>query len=224
MNESSIFLLSKTGNKYDFPQLPSGIYLDTSYWNEAYGSGNNSTFRYEFHEFIKDCTANGTEFFTSGLVREELIHINRNAILKESVDRLGVKPVYYPNSKKINYKQLYEDTLKKNSNLPAEIDSEINRIWGIVSSISTFLPHENNENFSDEVHDLIRRKDYKLDTMDAKHAVVAYMWDVNCFGTKDGDFWLLDNCNIYVPPVPSYRNQMLGRANVYINHDPNKLP
>ena len=219
MNQASIFLLSKKGRKYEFTDFPKDLYIDTCFWNEVYGVGNIS-FRTNCADFLIDCAGNDTAFYTSGVVHEELMHVIKNSMIKEYAYSHNIKVHRYKDNS-INMKKLFESVYNSFPNIVQDIDSEIKRIRNIIDEKTYFLEHINNEEFIDDVNKLIASTNYQINTADAKHVLIAHYNEINSFATLDGDFWMLDNANIYAPPLDFYNINRLGRRNTFLKYDSN---
>lgn len=221
MNESSIFIVQKKGNRYEFPSLPTDLYIDTSFWNEMYGSGN-ITYRFDCTEFITDCVKNGTTLYSSSIVHEELTHIIRNSMIKETAKDMAIN-IPRRNDNSIDMKKLYDKLMFQDKAIAQKIEAEIKRIRGIVENTTEFLDHTEDQEFLDDLDKLTSMTEYRINTADVKHVIISRTYGINSIATKDGDFWLLDNANIYVPPVPYYHTLMLGRKNTYLKFDENSV-
>lgn len=224
MNQSSIFLIGKRNNKYEFNQFPDNLYVDTCFWNEVYGNGNN-TYRAECSEFLEDCASNGTQLLTSGIVETELKHIIKNSMVSESIGLLHInlnnRKFQYSNGN-VNYKKVYLEILRKDSQFAYKIDDEIKRILSEIRKVSIFLDFDHNQEFGQEVDKVLSNTNYIMGSYDAEHAVVSHMWSTNSIATTDGDYWTLDNTNIFAPPKSEYKNIRLPRANVFLPYDKDK--
>lgn len=224
MNQSSIFLIGKKNNNYEFNQFPDNLYVDTCFWNEVYGKGNN-TYRSECSEFLEDCASNGTKLLTSGIVETELKHVIKNSMVADSIKPLHIslsnRKFQYPNGS-VNYKKVYSEILKKDPEFALKIDDEIKTVLSQIKKVSIFLNFDNNQEFGQEVDKVLRNTDYIMGSYDAEHVVISHMWSTNSIATIDGDYWTLDNTNIFTPPKSEYKNIRLPRANVFLPYDKDK--
>ncbi|WP_238906618.1 PIN domain-containing protein [Clostridium sp. YIM B02506] len=219
MNKASIFLLEKKADKYKFNKIPEAIYVDTCFWNEAYG--HNSTYGKDCRDFIEHCANNGTILCTSGVVFGEIQHITKKAFLEEYAKREKIIVPKYRNGT-YNMKLFYENLIETNANIAEQIDVEIDKINNSIKKYSMELDYDGNESFTRQIRDIQRNTKYIIGERDATHVAIYHNNEINSVATIDGDFWSLDNQNIYTVPNPNYRTKILDRANVFLDYKENK--
>lgn len=222
MNESSIFLIGKKNDKYEFNDFPKSLYVDTCFWNEVYGN-TNSSYRRECSNFLEDCVSNNVQLLTSGIVNTEMKHVVKVSMMQEAIKNLNIDVHRFRyRDGNTNYKEVYQEILKIDAEFPDKISNEVNRVIKEVGRVSSYIDLEHDEEFDNEVDKVLKLTKYIMGSYDAEHTVLSHAWMTNSIATTDGDYWPLDNANIFVPPKSEYRNKRLGRRNILLPYDENK--
>lgn len=219
MNKSSIFLVGGTGRN-KITQLPEFIYFDTSFWNEAIGI-SNSQYRRDCKGFIDYVLENNRYICTSNLVLGEMDHTVGNAFMINRARMQGIEIPKY-NGGQPNMKALQDKLIEKDSNFVYDYKNQLLDIRNIIKSKSIFLDYDANEEFNDKAFSIREATDFKLGEKDSQHATICHNNNINSIATKDGDFWTLDNLNVYTVPKDEYKIKSIDRANVFLEFDENK--
>ena len=220
MNQSSIFLIGENSN--NFTTFPEEIYVDTCFWNQAYGTSNsNNNYSSYCSNFLVDCATNLTTIYTSGLVKEELIHVIKRETIKQVAKDNNVQFPTYPNGS-INIKELLRRVKSVDNKFDNNLNEEITRVLNIIDSVTEYLPYEHDEEFDQDLLNLLHLSQYNIDTQDAKHILISHMYGINNIATVDGDFAALDNLNIFAPPTLKYKSEHKKRENTYNSFDEDK--
>lgn len=222
MNNSSIFTLERKGSEFDLEEYPNGIYVDTSVWNNIYGSQNESRTKTLLTDFIGDCLNHDVVFYSSAVVHEELAHIIKRDTIQQEFNKIPNVRVPRYEDGKCNIKALDQIVITNCPGVINTIATSINEARDFVGQSSVFLPYEETEEITDVMLDLMQKSGYQLDTRDIKHVLVAHTYDINSVLTCDGDYVKFENLNVYVPPSEHYAKLKIGRANVLLPFDKNK--
>lgn len=218
MNTSSIFLLNSGGN--NFEDVPKDIYVDTCFWQEAYGK--NTTYGASCQQFLRECALNDTTLYRSTLVTEEIAHVISKATIKDYATQSKIKIPRFPNGG-VDNKLLTNNVLKENPDIVLTISNEINRINGIIDSITEPLPYEHNENFQKNVERLSLEYKYRVDTADVKHILIPHMYGINNTLTVDIDYVYAQNLNIFAVPTSKYKREAKYKIYPVLDFDANKF-
>lgn len=232
MNQASIFTLDKDAKGYkDFEDLPSDIYVDTSAWICAYGSENESTTigmygqrrGRSISEFMKECAGQGVTLYHSNLVINEAIHVNSYAYMDYVAENNNDIEIPRFKNKKINYKKLREIIVDKHPSVNEKMLKSRNNLIDFIKESSVFLAYEDDEEYLNDVLNVIDSTKGILDTQDAKHVCIARSYGINSFLTSDGDFIYLDNDNVFTVSNEKYAKEKIGRSNILLPYDENKF-
>lgn len=218
MNQASIFTLGKSGNSYkDFEVFPRDIYVDTSAWLAAYSS---SLVYNPVKEFMADCIDNGTTLYHSGLVMEELMHVNEKAHYEKYTEQY--KKQARNADRTINYKKANDLIRIAHPEIEDEIFESQNKLLHIVQSASEMLEYVENTKTIEEIIKIRKASGNILGVHDAKHVYIARSYGINSFLTADKDFIALDNDNIFAPNNEKFSIAKMGRANCLLEFDSKK--
>lgn len=220
MNKSSIFLVgAKEQNKIS--KLPEFIYFDTSFWNEAVGI-SNSNYRRECKEFINYILENNSVICTSNLVLGEMDHIVGNAFIMQRANSKGISIPRYGGNGSINMKVLQDKLMEGDSDFIKDYKAQLMEIKNVIKSKSIFLDYDADEGFDDKAFHIRELTDFKLGDKDSQHATICHNNNINSIATKDGDFWTLDNFNVFTIPKQEFKIKSIDRANVFLEFDEKK--
>ncbi len=215
-------MLSKTKGIYLF-ELPEAIYVDTCFWNEAYGTSYDKLGRQECVDFLTYCTTNKIRLYVSGIIYDEVQHIIKKSLIDKALNETKInKNEFKYRDGSINSKRLFEEICRAKTSLIDDINLEIQRILNLIDEIAEFLPYECNKEFNDEVIRVYKEFKYEIGVSDVKHAVVCHCYGLNSIATRDGDFWIFDNINIYSPNNEKIKMEIVDRKNVLLPFDDNK--
>ncbi len=117
------------------------------------------------------------------------------------------------------YFTLTYENISNNHNIKSDIDTEIGRVLNIINEMADILPYKVDDSFNNEVLKLYKEFNYQIGISDLKHAIVCHSYGLNCIATRDGDYWIFDNMNIYTPDNDKYRIEIVDRRNVYLEFD-----
>lgn len=217
MNQASIFTLEKAGNSYkDFDAVPKDLYVDTSAWVAAYSS--NSTYN-PVRNFMAECVGKGTTLYHSPVVLSELIHVNEKSHYDKYADE------YKKQARGVNgynQKKLRELIRKNHPEIEGDIEKSQNNLLHIVQKGSEMLEYVSNASAIQEIIEIRKASGNILGVNDATHVYIARTYGINSFLTADGDFFALDNDNIYAPANEKYSKEKIGRANCFQEFDSTK--
>ena len=218
MNQASIFTLEKSGNSYkDFDTVPKDLYVDTSAWLAAYSS--NSVYN-PIRNFMGECIDKGATLYHSEVVLSELIHVNEKAFYDKYAEKY-IKQAKSQNGT-INQKKLRELIRENHPEVVNDIAQSQTNLLHIVQFSSEMLEYEGNIKTIEEIIKIREASGNMLGVNDAKHVFIARTYGINSFLTADGDFFSLDNDNIYVPVNEKYSKAKIGRANCFLEFDSTK--
>ena len=123
MNEASIFLLEKSKGKYEF-DFPEAIYVDTCFWNEAYGKSSNKQGKQECVDFLAECAGHGTVLYVSGIIYDEIQHVFKRTLIDMAVKEHSISVPKYANGVN-DYKKLFDIVKQRVPNIKNKIDADI---------------------------------------------------------------------------------------------------
>jgi len=219
LNNSSIFLTGGKGRD-KINEFPEFVYFDTSYWNQAIGI-SNSTYRRECVNFIEECLNNKSIICTSNLVLGEMDHVVGNAFTMNYAKNNNFSIPKFSNGK-YNMKALHQNIIDSDREFTRKYEEQLSCVRDTIKKVSVNLDYLANEEFNDLAFKIRKSTNFILGDKDSQHAAICYKNEINNIATVDGDFWSLDNFNVFTVPNNDFKIKSIDRANVYLKFDKNK--
>ena len=111
---------------------------------------------------------------------------------------------------------------KNHPEIEGDIEKSQNNLLHIVQKGSEMLEYVSNASAIQEIIEIRKASGNILGVNDATHVYIARTYGINSFLTADGDFFALDNDNIYAPANEKYSKEKIGRANCFQEFDSTK--
>ena len=221
MNKASIFLLGdkRWSNEVKNPEF---VYIDTGFWNESLGQTKNICYRQKVKNQIESWVQNGTILLTSNLVLGELDHVVGNSFLLNYAEKNKITIPKYKNGG-IKTKDLFDTILEKDKEFPKKYEDELLKKKQKVKDVCQEIDYVEDASFRNLAFNIRKSTSFKIGEKDSKHYAICHQNGINNIATLDGDFWSLDNANIYTIPKQEYEIKSAGRANVFLQYDENKF-